>query len=265
MLRGTATAIVALVALSCGAGDEGPAAPRPAPPPPVAADDALVVAFLGDSLTAGFGLSEEEAFPALVERRLLESGVAVRVVNAGVSGDTSAGGLRRIGWVLKQDPDVVVVGLGANDGLRGQPPESTEENLREILRAARGSGSRVLLLGMRIPTNYGRDYAEAFAAIYPRLAKELSVPLVPFLLDGVGGRPDLNLADGIHPNARGHARLAENVLAALRPLIEERPRRPRAPAGRRPRPRGRAPGGESPGARPRLRPYARDRRGAPRG
>lgn len=221
MLRAIATVLLAAFAAACGAAptpSESAANARAAPTP--APDDGPLVVFLGDSLTAGFGLAESEAFPAVVERLLLDEGVAVRVVNAGVSGDTTAGGLRRIGWVLKQEPTIVVVGLGGNDALRGQPLEETEANLRKIVATARDAGTAVLLLGMRIPTNYGRDYAEGFAELYPRIADEMDVPLVPFLLEGVGGIPALNLPDGIHPNAEGHRKVAANVVSALRPLVE---------------------------------------------
>ena len=178
-----------------GAG--GPAGDAPAPVPATP-----LVVFLGDSLTAGLGLDENQAYPALLGRQLREEGKAVRVVNAGVSGDTTAGGLARIGWILGQHPDLVVVGLGANDGLRGLPLAEVETNLREIIRRSREAGARVLLLGMRLPPNYG-PYAEQFTALYPKLAKELNVPLVPFLLDKVGGIRSLNQADGIHPHGQG--------------------------------------------------------------
>ncbi|MEO6194901.1 MAG: arylesterase [Thermoanaerobaculia bacterium] len=175
-----------------------------------------LVVFLGDSLTAGLGLDENQAYPALLERQLREEGKAVRVVNAGVSGDTTAGGLARIGWILGQHPDLVVVALGANDGLRGLPLTEVETNLREIIRHSREAGARVLLLGMRLPPNYG-PYAEQFTALYPKLAKELNVPLVPFLLDKVGGIRSLNQGDGIHPTAKGQEIVARNV----RPYLEE--------------------------------------------
>ena len=184
-------------------------------------EDGPLVVFLGDSLTAGLGLAEEQAFPALVRERLVEEGVPVRVVNAGVSGDTSAGGLRRLEWVLRQKPDVVVVGLGANDGLRGLSLEATEANLEDIVRRAKGAGARVVVLGMRIPPNYGPEYAAGFEGIYSRVARELGVPLVPFLLEGVGGEAELNLGDGIHPNAEGHRRVAENVLPLVRAALAE--------------------------------------------
>jgi acyl-CoA thioesterase-1 len=179
------------------------------------------VVFLGDSLTAGLGLGEGDAWPAKVTAALAAEGLPIRAVNAGVSGDTSAGGLSRVDWILRLEPDVVVVELGPNDGLRGLPLEATEGNLREIVRRIEAAGARVLLVGMRIPPNYGPDYAGGFRDLYPRLAAELGVPLVPFLLEGVGGEPDLNLPDGIHPNAAGHRVVAETVLPHLRPLVAE--------------------------------------------
>lgn len=177
--------------------------------------------FLGDSLTAGYGLAEEEAFPHLVEERLEAEDYALEVVNAGVSGDTTAGGLARLDWLLRQEPDVLVVGLGGNDGLRGIELGSTEANLRRIVARARDVGARVLLLGMLIPPNYGEEYAEAFAAIYPRLEEELGVARVPFVLAGVAGDPELNLPDGIHPDVRGHEIVAQTVVEHLRPMLDE--------------------------------------------
>lgn len=213
-------ASVALVVSGCAGGGE----PPPAAPPPPAAEasreaGAPLVVFLGDSITAGYGLPQEEAYPAILERRLRAAGFPVRIVNAGVSGDTTAGGLRRLDWVLGERPAVLVVGLGANDALRGQPLESVEANLRAIVDRGRAAGAAVLLLGMRIPTNYGREYAEGFAALYPRVAKSLGVPLVPFLLEGVGGRATLNLEDGLHPNARGQEIVADNVYPYLRKAL----------------------------------------------
>jgi acyl-CoA thioesterase-1 len=178
-----------------------------------------LVVFLGDSLTAGYGLPLDQAFPTIVGRKLRAEGKAVRIVNAGVSGDTSAGALRRLPWLLRQDPDVVVVELGGNDALRGQPVTSIEANLAEIVEQALASGAKVLLVGMRVPTSYGPEYADAFASIFPRLAKRFSIPLVPFLLEGVAGRSALNLADGIHPNAEGQKIVAETVLPHLAGLL----------------------------------------------
>jgi acyl-CoA thioesterase I len=225
--------LIPLAACSPGAPDEARpraavAAPDPspavaataAPAPPAVARRPLVV-FLGDSLTAGLGLDREQAFPALLARRLAEQGEPVRVENAGVSGDTTAGGLARLDWLLKQRPDVLVVGLGANDGLRGLPVEEADRNLRAIVRRAKAAGARVLLLGMRIPPNYGPDYTRRFAAIYPRIAKDFDLPLVPFVLAGVGGVADLNQADGIHPNVEGEKLVAANVFPYLRPLVEQ--------------------------------------------
>lgn len=182
--------------------------------------DLPLVAFLGNSLTAGYSLAKEQAFPARVEERMAERGLPIRALNAGVSGDTSAGGVSRLDWVLSSDPDVVVVELGANDGLRGLDLEMTESNLRDIVSRARDAGARVLLVGMRIPPNYGPQYAGDFQDLFPRLAEELGVPLVPFLLEGVGGDPELNLPDGIHPTPEGHRRVAANVVPHLVPLVE---------------------------------------------
>jgi acyl-CoA thioesterase-1 len=180
------------------------------------------IVFLGDSLTAGLGLEEEEAFPARLGHLLAERQIRVEVINAGVSGDTSAGGRRRIDWILRQRPDVVVVGLGANDGLRGLSVEMTEDNLRRILEKIRAAGARGVLVGMKLPPNMGPDYVEPFEAIYPRVAAETGVTWVPFLLEGVAGVPELNLPDGIHPNAAGHQRLAQNVLPAIEEALSHR-------------------------------------------
>lgn len=214
-----AAATVAIVAALAGC----PAAPEPkraAPPPgPEAAAEGPLVVFLGDSLTAGYGVDAEQAFPALVGAVLGAEGRPVRIVNAGVSGDTSAGGLARLDWLLRQRPDVLVVGLGANDGLRGQPPEATEENLLEIVRRAKASGSKVLVLGMKIPPSYGPIYARRFEALYDRVADAADVSLMPFLLEDVAARPDLNLPDGIHPNAAGHRVVADNVVPYVRDLV----------------------------------------------
>jgi acyl-CoA thioesterase I len=196
------------------------ARPKPAPAPAPAQPATPLVVFLGDSLTAGLGLNEDEAYPAVVERELRKEGKDVRILNAGVSGDTTAGGLSRLGWLLGQKPGVVVVALGANDGLRALPLEETEKNLREIIRRAKEAGAHVLLLGMRIPPNYG-PYADDFAAMYPRLAEEMDVPLVPFLLEGVGGDRALNQADGIHPTAKGQEIMAKTVVPYLKDAMAE--------------------------------------------
>jgi acyl-CoA thioesterase-1 len=198
-----------------------PTGPARAPGPPGQSGELPLVLFLGDSLTAGYGLAEDDAFPAIVGRLLAERGRPVRVVNAGVSGDTSAGGLRRLPWLLAQHPRVVVVALGANDGLRGVAVESTRANLRGTVEEAQRGGARVLLLGMRLPPNLGPDYVSAFEAVYPEVARETGADLVPFFLEGVGGVAELNQEDGIHPTAEGQARIASTVLPALLPLLPE--------------------------------------------
>lgn len=226
------TCVLACSVLAACGGD-APVAPVPADESPPAEStepgaipgapepDRVKVVFLGDSLTAGLGLPEDEAYPALLEERLEASGRPVEVINAGVSGDTSAGGLARLDWLLAQDPDVLVVELGPNDGLRGLDLDETEANLRQIVSRARAAGARVLLTGLRLPPNYGPDYAGDFRALYPRIAEDLGIPLVPFLLEGVGGEPELNLPDGLHPNARGQRRLADNVQPHLERILDE--------------------------------------------
>ena len=178
-----------------------------------------VIAVLGDSLTAGLGVTPDESYPALLEARLKREGFDYRVVNAGVSGDTSSGGLRRLDWVLRTQPEIVVVALGANDGLRGQPVALLRDNLVAIVQKARAAGARVLLAGMRVPPNYGADYSRDFAAVFPEVARRTSVPLVPFLLEGVAAEVRLNQGDGIHPNAEGQRRIAEHVWPHLRALL----------------------------------------------
>ena len=185
---------------------------------PVAAAD-RVVAILGDSLTAGLGVSADEAYPARLEEKLKREGYGYRVVNAGVSGDTSSGGLRRVDFVLRLHPDVVIVALGANDGLRGQPVAQLRDNLVAIVQKARAAGARVLLTGMRVPTNYGAEYTRDFAAVFPEVARRTNVPLVPFLLEGVAADARYNQGDGIHPNAEGQRVIAEHVWPHLKPLL----------------------------------------------
>jgi acyl-CoA thioesterase-1 len=215
---------------ACGVSDEAvapargaaapavPAASRPARPAAVSSEPLVI--FLGDSLTAGLGLDADQAYPALLDKRLDADGHPARVLNAGVSGDTTAGGLARLDWLLGQKPQVVVVALGGNDGLRGLPLDSVEKNLREIVRRCQAAGARVLLVGMQMPPNYG-DYARRFAAVYPRIAHDLKVPLVPFLLEGVGGIERLNQADGIHPTAEGQVKVAATVLPFLEKVLEQ--------------------------------------------
>jgi len=195
-------------------------APDPTQPGELAIPaDAPLVVVLGDSIAAGLHLPAHQAFPAVLQRELAAAGVPFRLVNAGVSGDTSAGGLRRIDWILQQKPAVLVVELGGNDGLRGQDVDAVESNLRAIVTRAQAAGARVLLLGVQIPSSYGADYAGRFAAIYPRLSQELGVELVPEFLAGVGGVPDMNLEDGLHPTAKGHERIAQTIAPALKALL----------------------------------------------
>jgi acyl-CoA thioesterase I len=184
----------------------------------VADADPVVVA-LGDSLTAGFGVAAHEAYPALLEERLRRDGYPHRVVNAGVSGDTTAGGLRRVDWVLRARPEVVIVALGANDGLRGQSVPSIRANLERIVARLRAAGARVLLAGMRVPPNYGAEFARQYADVFPAVARAAGIAYLPFLLDGVAADPALNQGDGIHPNARGHQIIAERIWPHLRPLL----------------------------------------------
>jgi acyl-CoA thioesterase-1 len=177
--------------------------------------------FFGDSLTAGYGLDPDEAFPALVQQKLDASGLAWRVVNAGLSGETTAGGLRRLDWILRQPVDIFVIELGGNDGLRGIDPETSRSNLESMIRRIRERypAIKIVLSGMQMPTNMGPAYTSQFAAMYPALAQRTAVTLIPFLLEGVGGVPELNLPDGIHPTAEGHKIVAETVWRALKPLL----------------------------------------------
>lgn len=179
-----------------------------------------ILAF-GDSLTAGYGLTEAEGFTAQLQAALREAGVEAQVINGGVSGDTTAGGLARIDWALADKPDLVVLELGSNDALRGLEPAEAEKNLDGMLARLAEAKVPVLLAGMLAPRNLGEDYGAAFDAIYPRLAEQHGVPLYPFFLDGVATDPALNQADGIHPNKAGVAIIVERLLPHLLPLIEK--------------------------------------------
>jgi acyl-CoA thioesterase-1 len=184
--------------------------------------EAPVILFVGTSLTAGYGLDDpQQAYPGLIERRLEAEGLRYRVVNAGVSGETSAGALRRIEWLLRQPVAVLVLETGANDGLRGQDVDGTRANLREILGRAksRRPEPKLVLVGMKALTNYGKDYGRRFESIYPEVAREAGAALVPFLLEGVAGVVSLNQSDGLHPTALGQQKMADTVWAVLRPLL----------------------------------------------
>ncbi len=218
-----AAAILFTVALaSCGGEgpktDSSPAPAASAAPVAPAAPGPPRIVFLGDSLTAGLGLATDQSFPSLIGRRLRDKGLNFDVVNAGVSGDTSAGGLRRLDWSIEGDVRVLVLALGANDGLRGLPVADMRKNLAAVLERATARGIPVILAGMEAPPNYGVDYTREFRAVYTDLAKAYDVRFIPFLLQGVAGEAALNQADGIHPNIRGAEMVADIVWAELEPL-----------------------------------------------
>ena len=189
-----------------------------------------IVAF-GDSLTAGLGVNRDDAYPAQLQRRLDELEYRYRVINAGVSGETTAGGLRRIPWVLGSKPDVVILELGGNDGLRGLSLEQTKHNLSRIIEQLRHAGVTIILAGMKLPPNYGQDYIRGFEAIYPDLAKHYNLALIPFFLEGVAASPVLNQADGIHPTREGYRIVVEQVLKVLGPVLQARARKSQASHG----------------------------------
>jgi len=215
------------VIAGCSGSSGETSAPAETASPPAAAPESSSshsnrprVVCLGDSLTAGLGLSStDQAYPALLEDRLKHSGFDYEVINAGVSGDTSAGGLRRLDWSLQGDVRVLIVALGANDGLRGLPPSELRSNLEAIVAAAQKRHVRVLLLGMEAPPNFGAGYTKEFRAVYSKVASDRNVPLVPFFLEGVAGVGRLNQADGIHPTAEGQQRVADTIWRSLEPLV----------------------------------------------
>ena len=184
-------------------------------------EDAPTVVFLGDSIGAGLHLAEHQAFPAVLQRMLFRDDLPFHLINASESGRTSSGGVTAMPWVLRSKPDVVVIELGGNDGLRGIQLEDTEANLRAMIEMARAADATVLLLGVQIPQNYG-DYAVQFGALYPNLAQELDLAFVPEFLREVGGVPEMNLEDGLHPTAEGHEHLALNVVSGLRSVVRAR-------------------------------------------
>ena len=185
---------------------------------PAAAHVPVILDF-GDSLTAGYGLAPEQAFPARLEASLRRQGIEARVVNAGVSGDTTAGGLARIDWALADKPDLVILALGANDALRGIDPATVRDNLDKMIQKVEASGAKVLLLGMVAPPNWGEEYKNAFDRIYPELARVHAVPLYSFFLDGVAMKPELNQPDGLHPNERGVAVLVDRIAPVVARLV----------------------------------------------
>lgn len=185
-------------------------------------DSARTILFFGNSLAAGYGLDPSQAFPALIQQKIDSLGWNYRVVNGGLSGETTAGGARRIDWMLRQRVDVLVLELGGNDGLRGIPLDETERNLQAIIDKTRAKypQAKIVLAGMQVPPNLGPEYTAAFRSLFPRLAKKNDAALIPFLLEGVGGVPALNLPDRIHPNAAGHKIVAENVWAVLKRVLK---------------------------------------------
>jgi acyl-CoA thioesterase-1 len=209
---------VALIAAVCGAGF-GPIASFGAEKSSIKAR----IVILGDSLTEGYGLSKEQAYPARVEKQLNELGYKnVKVINAGVSGSTTAGGASRLDWILRSEPTHVVVALGANDGLRGIKVEQTRLNLTMIIEKLKEKKVVPVLVGMKLPPNYGKEFRAEFDAIFPTLAKKFGITLIPFLLEGVGGVASLNLSDGIHPNEKGHEKLSQTVLPYLEKVIQSK-------------------------------------------
>lgn len=222
--------------IGCDAGERNAAsrseaADSTAPRTPPAA--APTILMLGTSLTAGLGLQPEDAYPALIQERIDSAGLPYRVVNAGVSGETSAGALRRLDWLMRQEFDVLLLETGANDMLRGMDLDTTRANIQAMVDRVRTERpqAEIVVAGMLAPPNLGRDYAEQFARIYVELAEENDLVLIPFLLDGVGGAPEMNQSDGIHPNEEGAARVADNVWAVLEPVLRERAAASAATAG----------------------------------
>jgi acyl-CoA thioesterase-1 len=229
-LRVLLCTVLTVAACGCSRSESAPVDRRPVEPAvaPAAAIDARTasarprIVFLGDSLTAGYGLERNESVPSLIQGRLDAEGYGYEVVNAGVSGDTSAGGLSRLEWSLEGDVDVLVIELGANDGLRGVPVNAMKHNLDEIIRRAKGRGITVLLTGMEAPPNYGAAYTSEFRRVFADLAREHRVAFIPFYLQGVAGIPALNIADGMHPNPAGARIVEATVWRALEPLLEKR-------------------------------------------
>jgi acyl-CoA thioesterase-1 len=221
-------AVVSLCIAMCAAGCGQPAATTRDTAPPTSSATASTAAasrprivFLGDSLTAGYGLDLSQSVPSLIQARLTGEGYNYEVVNAGVSGDTSAGGLSRLDWSLDGDVRILVLELGANDGLRGLPVDALKKNLETIIARAEQRGIRVVLTGMEAPPNYGPAYTASFRKVYRDLAREHDVVFVPFYLQGVAGDPALNIADGIHPNPQGARIVAQNIWQSLAPLLSK--------------------------------------------
>jgi acyl-CoA thioesterase-1 len=218
-----------LAAISCGrtqppapgGTESAPASSVPEAPPPAPVQTAPRLVVLGDSLTAGLGLQQNEAYPALLGKKLKEKGYDWEVVNAGVSGDTSGDGRQRVGWALEGDARILIVALGANDGLRGLPVGQMKENLQTIIDRGRQRGIAVLLVGMEAPPNYGDRYTKEFREVYSELARRNKVEFVPFLLEGVAGASRLNQSDGIHPTNAGAERIADHLWPTLEKMLKK--------------------------------------------
>jgi acyl-CoA thioesterase I len=225
MIRGIPLVLL-LAIVACGprseaAHDERPSSPAPAGGAAPAVDARPQIVVLGDSLTAGLGLPVAAAYPSLLQQRLDAEHLPFQVVNAGVSGDTSAGGLSRVDWALQGDVRILIVALGGNDGLRGLPADELRRNLAQIIERGQAKGARVILAGMEAPPNYGRDYIVSFHRVYPALAAQYHVAFVPFLLRGVAGIDAMNQPDGIHPTAAGARVVADNVWSVLEPIARD--------------------------------------------
>jgi acyl-CoA thioesterase-1 len=196
--------------------------PEPQAPAPSAEKYTGTIVAMGDSLTAGLGVAESEAYPALLAARLAGRGLNYRVINSGISGETSSGARERSNWILSFKPEIVILETGANDGLRGLDPQLTEKNLAEIVAAFQAQGVTVVLCGMEMVRNLGADYTTAFAALYPKVARQQKVIFMPFFLQGVAGDPALNQPDGLHPTAAGYRRIVDNLLPYVLEAIKSR-------------------------------------------
>ena len=208
--------LVWFVLFGCDKAPSENAAPATVPSPPAAG----VIVCMGDSLTAGYGVDEDQAYPALLEARLRDEGIAYRVINAGVSGETSSGALARVDWMLTLDPDIVILETGANDGLRGVDPALTRRNIDAIVAKLQARNITVVLAGMQMVRNLGPDFTRAFGAIYPEIAQAADLILIPFFLEGVAGRPDLNQPDGIHPTADGYRIIVNHIYPTIVQAID---------------------------------------------
>ena len=226
-MKKESTIIIALIIILSGCTDNKKSAGsdqnNPAKETVTAAKKKSIV-FFGNSLTAGYGLSPSEAFPAIIQKKIDSLGLPYQVVNAGVSGETSSGGKTRIDWILRETVDIFILELGANDGLRGTPLSETKKNLQDIIDKVRAKypDTKLVFAGMEIPPNMGQAYTTEFRNIYTELAAKNNMTLIPFLLEGVGGEPELNQADGIHPTAVGHLIVADNVWKQLEKLLQEK-------------------------------------------